>query len=424
MHRIIVVDDERHITDAIYYLLLRQEQWDIEVFRTYDGNSAWALMERSCFDLLISDICMPGLDGLILAQKVRELWPNCKIIFLTGYENFEHAFLALQLGGVRYILKTSDFSKLLDEVGQALETLRVEQERSRRQTRLEAQVAMAFSMFRNDMCVHLLRGRTPSVSWMRESGFDIDVAREMLLLVMCFSESDKQSLPSSFDHSAKLFIHAMHRLLVARQVRWFYGMLEDALICLFQPAFCETSEKQSLQTLNNLIWEELSEIQSLIEQETNRIPILLMSRDSTDVAGLPLLFSEMEHFAAHSSAQGAIMHISARQPTIDVEGAVCHAIRQIYLRYAEDISLLSLANAVHMNTTYFSRLFKKETGKNFVDFVNSVRIEAACQLLRDTFLKVADIAVATGFGTPKYFHVVFKRYMGVTPVQWREQQMK
>lgn len=422
MHRIIVVDDERHIADAIYYLLLRQEQWDIEVFRAYDGDSAWALMEQSCFDLIVSDICMPGLDGLVLVRKVRALWPGCKIIFLTGYENFEYAFQALQLGGVRYILKTRDFSSLLDEVGQALTALRAEQERSRRQTLLEAQVAMAFSMLRNDLCVHLLRGHVPSVEWMRKSGFDIDVTREMLLLALCFSKSDKQPRPIPLDHAAKLLVYAMHRLLLSRQVRWFYGTLEDAVICLFQPVFCEGSEKQSLQTLNNLIWEELSEIQSLIEQETEAIPILLMSRDAVDVASLPLLLPEMERFAAQPSAQGAIMRVSARQQMIDVEGAVRHAIRHIYLHYAEDISLLSLSNAVHMNTAYFSRLFKKETGKNFVDFLNSVRIEAACQLLRDTFLKVADIATSTGFGTPKYFHVVFKRYMGVTPAQWREQQ--
>lgn len=424
MRRIIVVDDERHIADAIYYLLLRQEQWDIEVFRAYDGDAAWALMEQSHFDLIVSDICMPGLDGLVLARKVRALWPGCKIIFLTGYENFEHAFQALQLGGVRYILKTSDFSRLLDEVGQALETLRVEQERSRQQTLLEAQVTMAFSMLRNDLCIHLLRGHVPSVEWMRESGFDIDITREMLLLVLCFPQPDKRSPSSSFDHAAKLFVHAMHRLLLSRQVRWFYGTLEGVVACLFQHAFCEGSEKQPLRALNNLIWEELSEIQSLIEQETNTMPILLMSRDAVDVSGLPLLFSEMERLAEHPSAQGAIMHVTARQQMIDFEGAVRHAIRHIYLHYAEDISLLSLANTVHMNSAYFSRLFKKETGKNFVDFVNSVRVEAACQLLRDTFLKVADIAVATGFGTPKYFHVVFKRYMSVTPVQWREQQMR
>ena len=422
MHRIIVVDDERHIADAIYYLLLRQEQWDIEVIRAYDGDSAWALMERYRFDLVLSDICMPGLDGLTLARKVCALWPNCKVIFLTGYENFEFAFQALQLGGVRYILKTSDYSTLLEEVGQALAALLAEQEHSRRQALLEAQVTMAFKMMRNNTCEQLLCGRIPSVEWMRESGFDIDITRQMLL-VLCFPTQASDSTPLT-DHAAKLLIHAMHQLLLGRQVRWFYGTLEGAVICLFQPAFSEDSEAHAFATTSNLIWEELPEVQSLIEHESKTAPILLLSRDAVDVTSLPYLFAEMKRFAAHPSAQGAIMRVSASQPTADAEGVVRHAIRRIYLHYAEDLSLLSLANAVHMDTSYFSRLFKKQTGKNFVDFVNNVRIEAACRLLRDTFLKVADIAVATGFGTPKYFHVVFKRYMGITPAQWREQQRK
>ena len=408
-----MVDDERTITDAIYYLLLRQEEWDIEVLRAYDGDAAWQLLEKSRFDLIISDICMPGLDGLTLADKMRALWPDCRIIFLTGYQNFEHAYRALQLGQVRYILKTSDFSSLLHEVDQMLSSIHEQRAESRRQTLLEAQVAMAFSMLRHDLCAQLLRGKSPLPSQVgADSAIPLDVTRELLILLM-------RAGGGMNDHSIKLLLYTIHKRLADHRIRWVHFMYNNDLICLLQP---ESLEPQAMLSAQSLVWEAIDEGQTLIEQETGMAPTLLLSNEPVAVPCLPEQFAQMQQLSAQLSLQGngAIMRVSAQQPSLDAQGAIRHTMQYIYQNYGQDLSLLSLADSVHMSADYFSRLFKKEVGRNFTDFLNGVRIEAACRLLRDTYMKVSDIAVATGFGSSKYFHVVFKRYTDVTPNQWRE----
>jgi two-component system response regulator YesN len=85
----------------------------------------------------------------------------------------------------------------------------------------------------------------------------------------------------------------------------------------------------------------------------------------------------------------------------------------------EDISLLSAAKYASVNPSYLSTLFKKETGKNFVDYLNRVRIDKAIDLLRTTDLKAYEIAGLTGFANPHYFSILFKKMIGVSPSEFK-----
>ncbi len=85
-----------------------------------------------------------------------------------------------------------------------------------------------------------------------------------------------------------------------------------------------------------------------------------------------------------------------------------------------DISLKQLAELNGVSSTYLSTVFKKETGKSFVEFVNSRRIENAKHLLKTTRLQIQTIAQYCGFLDVQYFGKVFKKYAGVTPRAYRE----
>lgn len=86
------------------------------------------------------------------------------------------------------------------------------------------------------------------------------------------------------------------------------------------------------------------------------------------------------------------------------------------------LNLTALADAVGVNSSYLSRLFKKEFGENFSDYLLRVRIGHACFLLRSTHLKNAEIAARVGFEDDHYFGQVFKKKMGCTPGQYREKE--
>ncbi|MCG8498981.1 MAG: response regulator [Firmicutes bacterium] len=99
------------------------------------------------------------------------------------------------------------------------------------------------------------------------------------------------------------------------------------------------------------------------------------------------------------------------------------AKRYIQVRYFKDISLESVAKHVHMNSNYFSTLFKNETGENFIEYVTRVRIYNAKELLRDPNLKIYKVCTMVGYYSPKHFSKLFKNLVGVTPTQYREKIM-
>ncbi|SDC54851.1 two-component system, response regulator YesN [Paenibacillus sp. UNCCL117] len=103
--------------------------------------------------------------------------------------------------------------------------------------------------------------------------------------------------------------------------------------------------------------------------------------------------------------------------------AVSRAIRYIEEHYAEQLSLQQVASHVHLNAAYFSHLFKKETGRSFVNFLIDVRMDKAKLLLSNTNLNVTEVSGKVGYDLPNYFAKLFKINTGLTPKEYRKHHM-
>lgn len=90
----------------------------------------------------------------------------------------------------------------------------------------------------------------------------------------------------------------------------------------------------------------------------------------------------------------------------------------------EKISLEEMAERMYLSPAYFSRIFKRETGENFNSYLNHLRIEKSKKLLFHRDLKLADIALLSGFEDQSYFTKVFKRVTGSSPLKYRESNTK
>ena len=99
--------------------------------------------------------------------------------------------------------------------------------------------------------------------------------------------------------------------------------------------------------------------------------------------------------------------------------AVWKARKFIEEHSSEELSLIKVAKAVNMNANYLSENFKQVTGINFVEYVARTRFQTACDLLRNTNLRISEIAFAAGFQSLSQFNRVFKRSSGQTPTQYR-----
>lgn len=93
--------------------------------------------------------------------------------------------------------------------------------------------------------------------------------------------------------------------------------------------------------------------------------------------------------------------------------------KYVNLHYAEPLTVSFACEYVNLDYHYFSRIFKQETGKNFIDYLNSVRIMNAQQQLVSTNQSISFISQNVGFQNASYFNRVFKSFCGVTPKEYR-----
>lgn len=105
MYSILIVEDEPLIREGIVALVPFEELNITQVFQAENGQMALELIQRQPVDILLTDINMPKLDGIALAQQVKRILPATHIIFLTGYDYFDYALSAVKLGVDDYVLK-------------------------------------------------------------------------------------------------------------------------------------------------------------------------------------------------------------------------------------------------------------------------------------------------------------------------------
>ena len=96
------------------------------------------------------------------------------------------------------------------------------------------------------------------------------------------------------------------------------------------------------------------------------------------------------------------------------------ALSYIHDHFSESIKLDQMAQLTGASETYFCRLFKHETGMTFLNYLNGLRIEQACQFLRDSNESASAICYRVGFNDYTHFGRQFRKYMGISPAAYRK----
>lgn len=127
MEKILVADDELYILDVCRRILGRK--YDVTV--VHSGLEAIQVAEEQHFDLLLTDIKMPGIDGLETAQEVKKIHPDIMCITMTGFSTMETAIKALRLGVDEFVIKPFAPEELTLAIDRAFEKERLRQENIR-----------------------------------------------------------------------------------------------------------------------------------------------------------------------------------------------------------------------------------------------------------------------------------------------------
>ncbi|MGN7358230.1 response regulator transcription factor [Paenibacillus sp. SAF-054] len=124
-------------------------------------------------------------------------------------------------------------------------------------------------------------------------------------------------------------------------------------------------------------------------------------------------YSQLEHYVENLCLQAArnLRELELRNE----DNTIFHVIQYVDREFRSKLQLQDLAKHFHLNSAYLGQLFKKNTGKSFNEYLNHRRIEEAKRLLKQSSLRIAEVAVRVGFPNTDYFITRFKKQTGILP---------
>ncbi len=161
---------------------------------------------------------------------------------------------------------------------------------------------------------------------------------------------------------------------------------------------------------------EFSYAQKAISHDVSEYLIKPVSREKLKES-LKALIGKLKKW---DPASGDSVHVPRKEAGFD-NRAINTIISYIDDHYRNDICLNMAANLVSMNPNYFSMLFKKVTGMNFIKYLQHIRIGKAKELLSQPDMKIHEIPELVGFMNEKYFFKVFKEFEGITPSEFKKE---
>ena len=201
--RILVIDDEKRMCDSIKVLL---SNIGYEVETAENGKVGIEKLSAAQFDLVITDLMMPELDGFAVMKHIKENCPGTLVIVITGYASVESAVRAIRSGAYDYILKPFDFEIIKISVERAWDKLKLEKEleKTRKLARVAERAVLLNDEINNPLSV--------------ASGF-------AQILQMQFEESDDEALKQRIASIVKA-AEDMHQMKTQFR-RFARGLLND-----------------------------------------------------------------------------------------------------------------------------------------------------------------------------------------------------
>lgn len=399
MYRVLIVDDEPIICKGLRETI----EWDslgLEISgEAHNGAEALELVRVNRPHILITDIRMPGMDGIQLVKAIRELGLNTRIIILSGFSDYAFLKEAIRLGVDSYLLKPIDNDELISNLADLVSNIEKEMLRT---THLHQGIELLKSNTLNRLVTNTI-GRSEFEE--KASFLEFSLTSENYLCAVCFMEDENSGMAGFGEPHAALVLHNICSALAEGAGIAFMDAKNRVVLLLYG------SRKDELFAL----------AAGLLKNAVKQVP---ESYARPVVTGIGITVNSMEDiWKSYASAVERFDRNKDAEEGEQLEGkgnsAVDRTLAYIAAHYHEALSLKQAANICDINTSYLGQIFKKATGESFTNYVNRYRIEKAKNLLTHSGLKVYEVAGKVGFTDYHYFLKIYKKIKGTLPTETR-----
>lgn len=530
--KVIIADDEPKICKLIMKLV-DWEAMDMEVSAVvHDGIEALSSIALFKPDIVITDIRMPGYDGLELIRKSQEISPDTEFIIISGYRQFEYAKSAISYGVKNYLLKpiqTTELTETLSKLRIAYiqkhsqitnaERYKIIEENNRMQKRADflhnifikksASLFYSIEEINETYAFQFQKGRFQTAIFKIDGGersmqTELDYINEKIhdfvsfrlhsichdaacisdssstFLLMNYNENDQKQIRTTLKKFLNELLcqkEILHHISVTLGIGRPCCFLEDIPLSLktaqlvieqrlisgtnilidesylptegsdsdifpeFNRHFSEAIDKLSEREINECfttLKKQLIQASSLsghaLIQSVREAVLFYVSSMQKNGLTIPDKETFLDNFQKSLNNQNSWQDVISLlyKNILESFKSACNARKQeagkpireaknyIKANLKDNLTLEQVSSVAGFNSSYFSFLFKKETGTTFSEYVIQVRMEKAKELLKTTDWNISLICEEVGYNDLKNFTKNFKKYTGLRPNEFRK----
>lgn len=416
---VLMVDDQKTVVEQMKTGINWECIGAAQIFTACCAMEAKLILVNFQVDLLITDIEMPEEDGLSLWKWAKQRYSELECIFLTSHAEFEYAQRAISLGGFDYILQPARYSDMEKVIVRAFERIK-----SKRQMHKYEKAGKVVLKQRDLLLEDLIRALIREEYTNAEKVY----AQLQAILHMDYEECECFPLTLQMDDRGsehwgeKEIIFSIRNILeellapmncrvcIAYQKEWGYKILLVMEKGLFSEEKCRQFIREFMKFVSEKMrWRAALYVGRGCGEKLNPIlckELILMKKQAPEVVGKVLWDNAKDSPAIENGDEDTIR--------------VMKAIEYIRKNISKNISRSELAELIYLNEDYFTRVFKKQTGYTYKEYVLLEKMRKAEVLLEQTKFPISIIASKVGYDNCSHFTKMFKKITGVTPKDFRK----
>lgn len=469
MYSVMLLDDEPWELKSLA-LVFPWKEYGFEIRYELDNSlEAQNKLLNHEIDVLVSDIRMPGMDGIELLASLRQNNISTEIIFLTGHAEFEYAQKALKLGAYDFFLKPIDLditSNILDKLRKHLDQKQLVKNLilTDQITNHKTSIASFFKNQNHSCSYYALLSDSDLTKPLNDFKssihiIEINLAPKRYLYLL---ELDNIFV---FQKNIGIMLKNSHCGLsecTSDQAASAYYLIQQAEIAYHTSFIINKNEFYTYHDINfQALQSVISKSKLLLDKQSfsqlsgyfDELPIYFYEQSIT-LTGVLKFWNQMliytvedpdilteyhiidinamlERFPSFSDLllclleiiqtqfhQGSI--ITSELKRSDNEKLYSIMVNFIEENFSKPITLQDVADKTYVSFAYASKIFHKHAGITYSKYLTNRRIQAACHLLETTGLSISEICFHIGYDDYFYFNKVFKKEMNLTPNQYRK----
>ncbi|MCH1981377.1 response regulator [Ruminococcus sp. OA3] len=480
--KILIVDDEVPIRKYITQMITEcGEEYEV-TGSVSSAKKALEVMKNQVPDLVFADITMPKMNGLELLEQIKAEHPEVTVFMLTCHNDFEFARTAIKLQADNYILKDEISLPFMENLLRAVQEKRKKAaEESLHHLEsdsyfiqlMEGEETLLFDsydlekhkIFLKDKAFMAISFSNSNQNLQKIISFRHSLLQNQeifpyheyeIILIANLSGASGNQLHEVVQEIVNGFRREVNGPVGASSIYYRVNMLRKAVM--------EACESYSMEYYGKLLKSGCQTVQEAVKNRkvemqafANRAHYLIQEKNYkklfelvSDILAYAVeanvsihllkqtLYSVLSDYAVQSGSRQDFSMIKTSGNMEELQNYIFEAIEESDLQsgaysqavndalwymqgnFGRNLTLTEVAESVHLNQDYFSRRFKKETGKKFSEYLLQLRMEAAQKLILETDRSITDVARDVGFNNDSYFSVTYKKVYGENPNETRK----